>query len=164
LDATGAQRASTQFQGRPTVVIFYLGYECLHCAQQLQAFAPLTAEFEQAGINLVAVSTDNADGLKKSLENYKQGNFPFPLVSDATFQTFKAFRAFDDFENKPLHGTFFIDGQGLVRWQDIGHEPFQDARFVLKEAQRLLKIPQGKPLEGLQFASQSERTADAGGE
>jgi peroxiredoxin len=166
LDATGAERSSSQSQGRPTVVIFYLGYECLHCAQQLQAFAPLTAEFEKVGINLVAVSTDNAEGLKKSLENYKSGTFPFPLVSDPAFQTFKAFRAFDDFENKPLHGTFFIDGSGLVRWQDIGHEPFQDAQFVLKEAQRLLKLPQGQPMPGLQFAAQAERSADnsSGGE
>ena len=166
LDATGAERSSSQSQGRPTVVIFYLGYECLHCAQQLQAFAPLTAEFEKVGINLVAVSTDNAEGLKKSLENYKSGTFPFPLVSDPAFQTFKAFRAFDDFENKPLHGTFFIDGSGLVRWQDIGHEPFQDAQFVLKEAQRLLKLPQGQPMPGLQFAAQAERPADnsSGGE
>ncbi|MCY2965271.1 MAG: peroxiredoxin family protein [Planctomycetota bacterium] len=140
-DATGGDRSSALLRGKPTVVIFYLGYECLHCAQQLQAFAPLTAEFEKAGISLIAISTDDATGLKKSLDNYKQGNFPFPLTSDSTLTTFKAFRAFDDFENKPLHGTFFVDAAGLVRWQDIGHEPFQDARFVLNEAKRLMALP-----------------------
>lgn len=140
-DAQGTDRSSAQFRGKPTIVIFYLGYQCLHCAQQLQAFAPMTAEFEQAGISLVAISTDDAEGLKKSLDNYKQGNFPFPLLSDSPLQIFKSFRAFDDFENKPLHGTFFIDSNGLVRWQDIGHEPFQDARFVLNEARRLMALP-----------------------
>jgi hypothetical protein len=45
---------------------------------------------------------------------------------------------YDDFENQPLHGTFLIDGEGNVRWQDISYEPFMDHQFLLKEAQRLL--------------------------
>ena len=40
-----------------------------------------------------------------------------------------------------LHGTFLIDEQGLVRWQDISYEPFMDHEFVLTEAQRLLALP-----------------------
>jgi len=51
---------------------------------------------------------------------------------------FKAYRAFDDFENSPLHAVYLIDGQGLVRWRDIGFEPFSDAKFLLDEAGRLL--------------------------
>ena len=51
---------------------------------------------------------------------------------------FKSYRAFDDFENVPLHGVFLVDGQGLVRWQDISFEPFTDAKFLLGEAKRLL--------------------------
>ncbi|MEO8495164.1 MAG: hypothetical protein ABI614_08840, partial [Planctomycetota bacterium] len=47
-------------------------------------------------------------------------------------------RAYDDFEKKPLHGTFLIDSHGMVRWQDISFEPFMDADFLLKESQRLL--------------------------
>ena len=38
----------------------------------------------------------------------------------------------------PLHGTFLIDAEGLVRWHDISYEPFLDAEFLLKEAKRLL--------------------------
>ncbi|MBS0204644.1 MAG: redoxin domain-containing protein [Planctomycetes bacterium] len=138
-NAEGQLQTLAQFHGRPVVVIFYLGYGCLHCIEQLQAFAPKTAEFEQAGISLIAISTDSLEDLKKSHERYKkEGVFPFPLVSDESLVTFKQYHAFDDFEKVPLHGTFLIDGEGKIRWQDIGAEPFMDASFVLKEANRQL--------------------------
>ena len=65
---------------------------------------------------------------------------PIRLLSNSELDVFKMYRAFDDFENQPLHGTFLIDGEGRIRWQDIGHEPFMDHEFVLKESKRLLKI------------------------
>lgn len=126
------------YQGRPVVVIFYLGYGCLHCAEQLQAFAPMTEQFNKEGISLVAISTDDMEGLKHSLSSYKKGDFPFPLLSDEEKKIFKLYRAYDDFEDQPLHGTFLIDGGGRVRWQDISYEPFMDPKFVLQEAKRLL--------------------------
>ena len=61
-----------------------------------------------------------------------------PLVANPELDVFRAYRAYDDFEKKPLHGTFLIDAAGLVRWQDISYEPFMDADFLLKESQRLL--------------------------
>jgi hypothetical protein len=33
-----------------------------------------------------------------------------------------------------------VDGEGRIRWQDIGHEPFMDADFLLREAKRLLRL------------------------
>ena len=40
---------------------------------------------------------------------------------------------------------FFIDGAGLVRWQDISYEPFQDTKFLLGEAKRLLESIRRQP-------------------
>ena len=40
----------------------------------------------------------------------------------------------------PLHGTFLIDGEGLVRWQDISFEPITDTKFLLAESKRLLGL------------------------
>lgn len=138
-DVTGKLHTLAQHRGKPVVVIFYLGFGCLHCAEQLQAFAPKTAEFAQAGISLVAISTDSLEDLKKSHARYdKGGAFPFPLVSDESLVAFKQYNVFDDFENAPLHGTFLIDELGRLRWHDIGAEPFMDVNFVLKESKRLL--------------------------
>ena len=137
-DATGDLHSLMEYRGRPVVVIFYLGYGCLHCAEQLQAFAPEMDRFREAGLELVAISTDTETDLKHSIDNYNEGSLPIPLLSDHELNVFKAYRAYDDFESQPLHGTFLIDGNGLVRWQDISYEPFMDPDFVLSEAQRLL--------------------------
>jgi peroxiredoxin/tetratricopeptide (TPR) repeat protein len=138
-DVTRKLHTLAQHRGRPVVVVFYLGHGCLHCAEQLQAFAPKTSEFEQAGISLVAISTDSPTDLKKSHDSYqKDGTFPFPLVSDDAFVAFKQYHVFDDFENVPLHATFLIDELGRIRWHDIGAEPFMDVNFVLNESKRLL--------------------------
>ena len=122
-------------------MIFYLGAGCLHCVEQLQKFAPRANDFQQAGVSIVGISTEDMASLTTSVTNFsKDSPFPIPLAADPERRIFKAYRAFDDFENIPLHGTLLIDGAGLVRWQDISFEPFQDVDFVLSEAKRLLSI------------------------
>lgn len=154
-NADGESVSLNQFKGKPVVVIFYLGHGCLHCVEQLTSFAPKTKDFIDAGISLVAISTDEVNDLKGKIDSFEldedlktfldenplKGGFPFPLVSDAGLEIFKTYRAFDDFEDQPLHGTFLIDGDGLIRWQDISYEPFNDPDFLLKESQRLLQLP-----------------------
>lgn len=131
-----------EFRGRPVLVMFYLGSGCSHCIEQLNTFSPMTKDFAAAGIPMVAVSTDSPDGLHKTLEQAKgEGGFFFPIVSDSSLEIFKAYRAYDDFEKLALHGTFLIDGEGRVRWQDIGFKPFSDAKWLLGEARRLLSMP-----------------------
>ncbi|MEZ6124161.1 MAG: redoxin domain-containing protein [Planctomycetaceae bacterium] len=140
-DVDNRPRTLSEFRGRPVVVIFYLGAGCLHCAEQLQKFAPATAAFREKGFEIIAVSTDAQKVLKNAWTDLEQP-LPFPLVSDQELNVFKRYRCYDDFENKPLHGTFVIDAQGRIRWQDISYEPFMDPDFVLKEAVRLLEQDQ----------------------
>ncbi|MCA8994343.1 MAG: redoxin domain-containing protein [Planctomycetaceae bacterium] len=139
-DHVGNQHSLAEYKGRPVVVIFYLGHACLHCAEQLQAFAPQTEAFRKQGIELVAISTDSIEDLKLSQEKYGEEEFPFPLVSNESLEIFKAYRCYDDFENLTLHGTFLINAQGEVCWQDISYEPFMEPEFVLNEAKRLLHL------------------------
>ncbi len=129
-----------QFDGQPVIVIFYLGHGCLHCAEQLQKFAPMSDEFREAGIEMIAISTDDREGLRISIEDYGETEMPIGLLADPEHSVFHQYRAFDEFEKQPLHGTFLIDANGLVRWQDISYEPFMDAEFLLEESQRLLAI------------------------
>ena len=139
----GSPVTLARFRGKPVVVIFYLGYGCLHCVKQLHAFEPLAKEYEAAGITLLAISTDAPTDLSRATEAAQRqaGPFPFALASDAGLEAFRRYHCFDDFEKAPLHGTFLIDGQGRIRWQDIGAEPFTDAAFLLTESKRLLAQP-----------------------
>ena len=140
--ADGQRIALKDFKGRPVLVIFYLGYGCKHCLEQLNAFAPMTRRFADSGVSILAVSSDSPSGLEKTFKQSAGGKgFAFPIVSNESMDVFKQYRAYDDFEDMPLHGTFLIDGDGLVRWQDISFEPFTQVDFLLNESQRLLKLP-----------------------
>ena len=138
----GKEVKLSDYRGKKVVLIFYLGFGCLHCAEQLQKFGPKTEDFKKAGFEILAVSSDLASDLTKSVENYCKDaegkTFPFPLVSNEKLDVFKSFRCHDDFEGKTLHGTFVIDEDGFVRWQDISYAPFMDPDFVLQEGQRLI--------------------------
>ena len=84
------------------------------------------------------VSVDTPETNKKFAESL---HADFPLLSDPSLEIFKAYRAYDDFEKTPLHGTFLIDGNGKIRWQNISYEPFMAPEFLLEEAKRLLSQP-----------------------
>jgi peroxiredoxin len=144
VDQDGKKVSLASFAGRPVIVIFYLGFGCLHCAEQLQAFAPQAEEFAAAGIELFAISSDSASGLQKSLAGFG-GDFPIRLAADEPLDVFKKYRVYDDFEHQPLHGIFLIDGKQRIRWQDISFKPFMDHQFLLKESMRLLSQPIESP-------------------
>jgi len=140
-DTEGRKRSLGDYSGRPVLVIFYLGFDCLHCVEQLDAFAPKTETFRKAGIDLVAISTGSQNELGEALKAYRDGgdDIPFPIIADESLDVFKAYRVYDDFEQTPLHGTFLVDAEGNVRWQDISYDPFTDVEFLIKESRRLLE-------------------------
>ncbi|MCB9889321.1 MAG: redoxin domain-containing protein [Planctomycetes bacterium] len=140
LPAVGGERLRlAEMRGRPVLLVFYLGFGCLHCVEQLRNLQPIVGELRAAGIDLVAVGTDSLESTSRSLLAMKpEERFAFPIAVDPELATFRRFRAHDDFEGKPLHGTFLIDAKGMVRWQDISYEPFDRPRFLLAECKRLL--------------------------
>lgn len=136
-DAQKKEVSLAECQGRPVLLVFYLGGGCAHCIEQLSSLADKAKDFDQRGIRIIAVSSDRAD-LRTTPTAKGRETFPFPLVADQSLESFKAYRAYDDFEKMPLHATFLIDGAGKVRWQDISYEPFTDVSFLLAESKRLL--------------------------
>ena len=141
-DMHGATVSLKNYADQPTVVLFYLGSTCSHCMEQLKAFTTSAKDFEAAGIKLLAIGSEEPAGLTATSNTCDaKSGAPFPLLSDPKLKAFKAWRCHDDFENSTLHGTFLVDGKGMVRWADISHQPFQDAKFLLGEAKRLLAFP-----------------------
>ncbi len=142
-DRAGKPLALADFKGRSVLAVFYLGSGCASCIEQLNVFAPMARQFADAGVSIVAISTETAGGLSQTFAKAKHAEgFPFPILADPELNAFKAYGAFDDFEHIPLHGAFLIDSAGLVRWQDISYEPFRDAKWLLAETKRLLSLPQ----------------------
>ena len=92
-------------------------------------------------MTILAIGTDAPENVGKTLAKAKSpSGFPFPILSDPMKRVFKQYRAYDDFENTALHGTFLIDKDGMVVWQDIGYDPFTNVDFLLSETQRLLAL------------------------
>ncbi|MBL8725053.1 MAG: redoxin domain-containing protein [Planctomycetes bacterium] len=138
---TGGQYSLANQRGRPTLVVFYLGFGCMHCVEQLRALAPRTAEFAAAGIDLVAIGTDDPSKASAGAAELPEAERPpFPLLADPRLEAFRTWRCHDDFESVPLHGTFLVDGAGRVRWQDVGAEPFVQFEWLLAESKRLLAL------------------------
>jgi peroxiredoxin/tetratricopeptide (TPR) repeat protein len=143
-DAQGREHSLADYRGKPVLFVFFLGGDCPHCVKQLEAFAKKADELKKDGLTLVAVSVDDQAHVKKFLDKYKSAPYPFLVVADDKYSAFQSYRAFDNFENVPLHATFLVDGDGYVRWHDIGYEPFMDVSFLLHESTRLLarKVPE----------------------
>ena len=138
-DSEGETRSTKQFAKRPLVLILYLGFGCVHCAEQLKEFSPMAEQYRAAGIDVAGISTETLSQLQTGLRKYN-GEIRLPLIANPEVDIFKAFRCFDDFEGVPMHGTFLIDTNGRIRWQDIGYKPFMEPKFLLEEATRLLKL------------------------
>jgi peroxiredoxin len=139
INGSGEDVTDDTYQGGARLVIFYLGFGCLHCVEQLDKFKPMVEQFREAGIEIVGISNESSEDYQKGITRYDE-DVPFTLLANPDVQAFHDYRCWDDFEDQPLHGTFLIDAKGQVRWQDIGHEPFTDAKFLLNESKRLLSI------------------------
>ena len=128
--------------GKPTLVVFYLGFGCLHCVEQLHALRQQYLGFQHAGIDVFAIGDDPIDKAKAAVNDLPADKrFPFPLFVDPDHAAFQAWRCWDDFEQLPLHGTFLLDAQGRVRWADVSFEPFTQMDWLLTESKRLLALP-----------------------
>jgi peroxiredoxin len=143
LTLEGKTVTSAQFAGKPHVLIFYLGAACSHCMTQVNAFAKAAPDYEKAGIALAAVTLEPLSLAGRITEQMSTKKLPpFPIYCDPSQAMFKTFRAYDDFEAEPLHAALLVDAKGRLRWLDISWQPFSDTAFLLKEAQRLLKLPE----------------------
>ncbi len=122
---------------KPTLVVFFRGDGCLHCAMQLKELARRAGEFENAGISILAVSCDSRETLKKSIVSY-DGRIPFPIVSDEMQRVFGQYGLVAGETSEPLHASFLVDQKGQVLWHDVGEQPFMDGMYLLNECIRLL--------------------------
>jgi len=78
---SGESVALSKQDSKATLVIFYLGRTCFHCAKNLKDIAPIASKFEDAGISVLGVSADKPEQLKEAIKNFN-GSITFPILSD----------------------------------------------------------------------------------
>jgi len=141
-DAQGTARSLADIQdGRPVVLLFFLGRECRHCMNQLRTFDPMAARFEKAGARLVAISVDRPEGVARTFASLEMEPavrpFAFPILADPEREAFGSWGVMDEFYGDAIHGVFVLDAGGRLRWRHLGVEPYMMAADVLAAVEEL---------------------------
>ena len=137
----GGTRVFTPGDGKPTLVVFFLGFGCAHCVAQLKDLDPKAAAFRDAGIEVLSIGTDSyQEVLAAQQASIENGVDPlhFDVLCDPEGEVFKEWQVWDALEDEALHGTFLVDGQGRILWRDISERPFEESEWLLAECRRLL--------------------------
>jgi peroxiredoxin len=128
----GRMHSSSEYRGRPHLLVLVRGLKCLHCVDQLKLLASLEARLRKAGCAVVLVSSDSVVHLEAAPAHYKLRLPGLPLA-DVDLQVFRSYGCVN---GQPLHGLFAIDKEGILRWRYISEEALLDAEILLTACNR----------------------------
>jgi peroxiredoxin len=108
----------TGLRGTPVLLVFYPFAFSRICTGELCQLRDELATYTDAGVRVLAISTDPAPTLKAW---QAQEGFDFPLLSDfwphgAVAQTFGVF---NDKAGMAVRGTFLVDAEGRVAFAEV---------------------------------------------
>jgi len=120
-------------RGAPVLVVFYPFAFSGICTGELCQLRDELGTYTDAGVRVVAISTDPTFSLKAFRE---QQGFEFPLLSDfwphgATAQTYGVF---NDKAGMALRGTFLVDAEGKVAFAEVNSPGDARAQSGWKDA------------------------------
>src|SRR3954466_6495032 len=107
-----------ELRGAPVLVVFYPFAFSSICTGELCQLRDELATYTDAGVKVVAISTDPTFSLKAFREKEGLG---FPLLSDfwPHGATAQAYGVFNDKAGMALRGTFLVDAEGAVRFAQV---------------------------------------------
>ena len=107
-----------ELRGTPVLVVFYPFAFSGICTGELCQLRDELAVYTDAGVRVVAVSTDPTFTLKAWRE---QQGFEFPLLSDfwPHGATAQAYGVFNDKAGMAVRGTFLVDADGKIAFAEV---------------------------------------------
>jgi len=133
VDQGGQRRSLEAERGRPFVVYFYPRDATPGCTAEACSFRDVWKRYEQAGIGVYGVSSDDAASHKKFADEQR---LPFPLIADADGSWARAFGVSSTL-GFYARVTFLVDRQGKVARVYPEVDPGVHAERVLTDAQAL---------------------------
>lgn len=132
-DQTGRLRTLASFEGKPLVVYFYPKDSTPGCTREACAFRDAFGHYEEAGVQVVGVSTDDVESHAEFAEEHE---LPFPLLADTEGELTRAFGVRTRL-SMASRVTFVLDAEGVIRavFRDV--DPGVHADEVLGEVARL---------------------------
>jgi len=119
---------------KPTILVFYRGGWCPYCIRQLSGLQEAFSGLEEMGYQLIAISTDESEGLMKAVAKEK---LSYTLLSDADLSLSKqmgiAYKAPKDYWEMlpkttggkdtdlllPVPSVFILDQKGTIHFEFI---------------------------------------------
>ena len=107
-----------ELRGKPVLVVFYPFAFSGICTGELCQLRDELAGYTDAGVQVVAISTDPVFSLKAFKEKEQ---LPFPLLSDfwPHGTTAQAYGAFNDKAGMPVRATFLVDAEGRIAFAEV---------------------------------------------
>ena len=112
----GSEVVLSELRGRGVMLIFYRGYWCPFCIGHLEDIQSILPELDEKGIQVIAISPDDIDGLK-SMANRLDN--PYWFLSDPKLEVIERYGIRKD-ETLPHPAVVLIDKKGLVQWFYVG--------------------------------------------
>lgn len=117
-----------------TLLIFYRGLHCPVCKKQLEALKDQLSEFDERGINLVAISMDSEKRAKKSYDEWDIASIPVAYnlsEKDAREWGLYISEAISDKESEVFSepGLFLIRPDGTLYSSSVQSMPFARPRW-----------------------------------
>ncbi len=120
-------------RGAPVLVVFYPFAFSGKCTGELCQLRDELATYTDAGVQVVAISTDPTFSLK-AFRDAQQ--LPFPLLSDfwPHGATAQAYGVFNEKAGMAVRGTFLVDADGRVTFAEVNQPGEARAQTGWKDA------------------------------
>jgi len=149
-----------QLEKGPVVLVFYRGAWCPYCNLQLHTLRESLPAIEDAGGQLITVTPQKPD---KSLEQVKQDDYPFEILSDLDSSAMQAYNLYfevpmdlvdvyrrnfgldlADYNGDgryvlPVPATYIIDREGVIRTgaADVDYKERMEPAAIVEALKRL---------------------------
>ncbi|TQL47487.1 peroxiredoxin Q/BCP [Homoserinimonas aerilata] len=116
-DQDGKQVSLSDFRGQKVIVYFYPAASTPGCTKQACDFRDSLGSLSSAGYQVIGVSKDSPEKLKKFQQ---EEALPFPLLSDVSLEVHRAYGAWGEKNSYgriiegTIRSTFVIDEQGVI--------------------------------------------------
>lgn len=112
--------ALSDFKGKWVVLAFYPADFTFVCPTELEDLAELYPKFQEAGAEIISISTDTAFVHKAwHDESPAIGKVKYLMGADPTGAVSKQFGVYIDSEGLALRGTFIIDPDGNLKTAEV---------------------------------------------
>ena len=115
-DGDGREWRLSDRRGRVVVLLFYPGDETPVCTRQLCSVRDRWEEYEEAGAEVVGISTDTPDSHRSFAERHQ---LPLRLLSDADGRVSRAYGARSWLPGRSARAVVVVDARGLVRYLKV---------------------------------------------